>query len=300
MIHRMKKTCCLCFLMLLIVSCQTVITDIEIPYSPKLVIQCSIAPNDSIVQVVVGNNEPIIGTVGENRYVVKNATVTLSDSLKSQSVSTNYDQIQRQGLSVEGYFLKTKSLNLEAGKTYYLKVTAPNYPDTEAYCTIPKKSLVEKDIKVTISNTVESNVAKKTLTIQFNDFPNEENYYSTLAYSTEEYLSKNANGTKEKILLINKFGQEWFSDYRQNGASIVSSKTIFNERKVADSKYSVDVYVANTDKNYYQFYYEIVEKQRKSGGSDNPFLEPIPTFTNIKNGLGIFAGYNPTKVTVSL
>ncbi|MFC0185229.1 protein of unknown function [Pseudarcicella hirudinis] len=298
----MKKYSLFIFLLILLPSCQTIITDITIPYKERLVVQCSISPNDTIVQVAVGKTEPVIGEVdGVNRYVVKTATVSLSDSLKTRTVTTRFETITNPATGIiESYFLRTKNFPLIPGKSYYLKVTAPNFTDVEAYCTIPLKSIPASSIEAVIGTTTEKNVPKKTLTLKFRDFFQEENYYAITAYRAENYQGKDGNGKNILINTVDTFGQEWISDYKQDGNVLISNKSSFNERKDPNSILYVDVYVSQTDKNYYQFYYAVVDKQKKGGGADNPFAEPIPTFTNIKNGLGIFAGYNPTKIRINL
>jgi Domain of unknown function (DUF4249) len=58
-----------------------------------------------------------------------------------------------------------------------------------------------------------------------------------------------------------------------------------------------EIYVANTDKAYY-LYNTAIDKIRRANG--NPFAEPVLTYTNIKNGLGVMAGYNQSRIVIKV
>jgi len=60
----------------------------------------------------------------------------------------------------------------------------------------------------------------------------------------------------------------------------------------------LSIIAAITDKPYFQYNMALIN----SGGvnSNDPFSEAILTYTNVKGGLGVFAGYNMTKIDVDL
>jgi hypothetical protein len=59
----------------------------------------------------------------------------------------------------------------------------------------------------------------------------------------------------------------------------------------------LNAYLLNVDEAYFR-YYDAVERQNQLG--DNPFAEPVPVPTNILGGLGCFAGYNRSSLTIEL
>jgi hypothetical protein len=50
-----------------------------------------------------------------------------------------------------------------------------------------------------------------------------------------------------------------------------------------------------TDEPYYR-YHDAIQRQDRAG--DNPFAEPVLIPTNIQNGLGCFAAFNQSSMTV--
>jgi hypothetical protein len=67
-------------------SCKSLVTDIDIPYNDRLVVQCFISPQDTLLEVSVTQTAPVIGEVldGAERYPnILNANVVLSDGQKS-------------------------------------------------------------------------------------------------------------------------------------------------------------------------------------------------------------------------
>ena len=58
------------------------------------------------------------------------------------------------------------------------------------------------------------------------------------------------------------------------------------------------IYVAVVDKPYYQ-YLKAISASGKID-NDDPFSEPVLTYTNVQGGLGVFAGFNTTATTIDL
>ena len=73
----------------LLTSCKSLVTDIDIPYSDRLVVQCFLSPQDTLIEVSVTQTAPVIGDIleGAERYPnILNATVVLSDGQKSVTI----------------------------------------------------------------------------------------------------------------------------------------------------------------------------------------------------------------------
>lgn len=319
-------------------ACKSLVTDIEIPYKDRLVIQCFLSPQDTLLEVSVTRTEPVIGVIqeGPERYPnIPDATVLLSDGQKT--VKIPYTSLQLpSSYNADGeyifttrtrYFLSAKNLPVTAGKTYTLKVSAPNFDSVEGSCLIPTKVVPEKDISSTqsiVTNTRKNGPATfPSIEVRFKDIPNDENFYCVGQFFYQKGTYKDASGaTKLRVNWTTKY--EYFVDKGQENKTIVAqgfdlrSYNNFNSfggsgggpnggggpqqqgsdvGSITPTDRYVEIYVANTDKAYY-FYNTAIDKIRKANG--NPFAEPILTYTNIKNGLGVISGYNQSRIVVKV
>jgi Domain of unknown function (DUF4249) len=268
------------------------------------------------------------------------ATIEISDGVRKanflfQTISnpngTEYDQ--KTGKLVTqtraGYFLKAKDFPIMAGKTYTLTAKAPNLPDASATCTVPNRKLIEsKDFTILKGNidSVKSGGAysngsvlysyynlTKRINITVNDVANEENFYAVAYYSQKvsQYKENGTNKTITQYTLNQEFGSDFITDYKQDGKVLNFMKAGINMGFYSDEpnqqsnpytpktiSHNLSIFVATSDKAYYQY-----NKSIGSGrglNDDNPFAEPVLTYSNINGGLGVFAGYNTTRVEVDL
>jgi hypothetical protein len=245
---------------------------------------------------------------------------------------TEYDQ--KTGKLVTqtrtGYFLKTKDFPIISGKTYTLIAKAPNLPDVSATCTVPNRKLTESKDFTIIKENIDSvksggsysssgtilynyyNLTKR-FNITVNDVANEENYYAVAYYSQK--VAQYKEYVNEKIvtqyILNQEPGSDFITDYRQDGKVLNFVKAGVNigfyndDPKQQNNTYNpqtishnLSIFVATTDKAYYQYNKSV--GSGRSLNNDNPFAEPVLTYSNINGGLGVFAGYNMTRVDVDL
>jgi Domain of unknown function (DUF4249) len=246
---------------------------------------------------------------------------------------TEYDQ--KTGKLVTqtrtGYFLKTKDFSIIAGKTYTLTAKAPNLPDVSATCTVPSRKLIESKDFTIIKGNIDSvksggsysssgtilynyyNLTKR-FNITVNDITNEENYYA-VAYYSQKFTQYIEDGSGRQLtnpyIFIQEPGSDFINDYKQDGKVLNFQKTDINmgfynndpnkqvnPYNLRTMIHNLSIFVAITDKAYYQY-----NKSISSGrglNDDNPFAEPVLTYSNINGGLGVFAGYNTTRVDVDL
>jgi hypothetical protein len=270
--------------------------------------------------------EPLVG-----------ATIEISDGVRKanfllQTIRIDeYDKLSGRYVTQtrRGYFLKSKAFPIIASKTYTLTAKAPNLPDISATCTVPNRKLLElKDFSIT-NGKIDSirsggsyssigpsynyyNLTKR-FNVTVNDFANEENYYAVAYYSQKvaKYKEGGTDRLATQYLINQEPGSDFITDYRQDGKVLNFVKTGINMGFYDDNptqnnnqnqpktiSHNLSIFVATTDKAYYQY--------NKSVGSgrglndDNPFAEPVLTYSNINGGLGVFAGYNMTRVDVDL
>lgn len=317
----------------LLTSCKSLVTDIDIPYSDRLVVQCFLSPQDTLIEVSVTQTAPVIGDIleGAERYPnIQNATVVLSDGQKSVTIPylskqlpSSYDADGEYVYTTRArYFLSAKNFPIIAGKTYSLKISAPNFTSVESSCIIPTKVVAEKDISATqeiLSGTDRRGnpISYPSIGVKFLDIPNDESFYSVGQFFYQKGTYKDAsNNTKLRINWTTKY--EYIADKGQENQTLLTQAFDLrsynnwgtfggtgnngggqggNNLVVTPTERYVEVYVANTDKAYY-YYNTAIDKIRKANG--NPFAEPVLTYTNIKNGLGVMAGYNQSRIVVKV
>lgn len=320
----------------LLTSCKSLVTDIDIPYHDRLVIQCFISPQDTLLEVSVTQTAPVIGEVldGAERYPnILNANVVLSDGDKSITIPYKTLQLP-SSYNADGeyiftarsrYFLSAKNLQIVAGKTYTLKVSAPGFESVESSCLIPTKVVPEKDISSS-QTSITGNIGRgatgtyPSIEVGFKDIVGEENFYSVGQFFYQKGTYIDAKGAKKlrvnwttkyeyiadkgqenQIIVAQPFDLRAFSNFSSfggngngNGGIVGSGNN--NVAVTVTDRYN-EIYIANTDKAYY-FYNTAIDKIRRANG--NPFAEPVLTYTNIKNGLGVMAGYNQSRIVIKV
>jgi hypothetical protein len=75
------------------------------------------------------------------------------------------------------------------------------------------------------------------------------------------------------------YGNHFYGGYVENGG-YGQAKIIFERNEIHIQKLSKDLYNYMKYLKLYNFYH------------DNPFAEPVPVYSNVRNGIGIFAGFN--------
>jgi hypothetical protein len=272
-----------------------------------------------------GWGKPFNGAVieildGQKKGVFQFQTFTVIGATVGDPATGNQVPLTRSG-----YFLKTKDFPIVSGRTYTLTAKVPNLPDVSATCTIPNKQLIDgKDLIILRSSTIDSiqngysstngvitnryyNLSKR-FDVTVKDSPSEENFYAVAYYTREIYQLKDPKGNIQTQTNNNQqYFSDFISDLKQDGMllnfkkaniPISSFSTYPNSANPTPVSNVLSIYVAITDKPYYQYNKAL----GNSGGinNDDPFSEAVLTYTNINGGLGVFAGYNMTRVDVDL
>ena len=268
---------------MLLSSCEEMmITEIEAPPSePKLVVFSVISPQDSVIEVKVHKSNPLFNRVtyqwGEDRFPpVIDATVLLSG--EGQSVTIPYNT------EFETYRIDRSAINIKANGFYELKVMAPGFAQVTAECNVPEQT--PPDIEITGSGmTEETGMEEWYFEFKFKDLPEIGHYYLITAGGIhhDQYMGED--------------GQTYvYSTGFKQGNSLVNDKSndggYFNYRTYPISLYYVDsnnvwISLSLIDESYYKYAQSIYDFQ-----NENPFSEPTPVYSNIKGGLGVFAGIN--------
>jgi hypothetical protein len=238
----------------------------------KPVVFAYISPDDTIIKVKVTRSMPLFEPFKEENFEPQsNAKVFLSYSGKEVQLAFN---------SFTGnYEINTEAFAIEYGMTYKLKVTLQNGQTAEGETRVPSKA-------VKINNAHYSLRAINTSTIlnvfvSYNDDPSNANYYSLFVSSIDT--------TGLDTIYTGIDGREFSPSPEVQGGEQKLMLGLYDSVSVKRA-IGFDCYLLNCSKEYYLFYKSVYSY---SGGS--PFSEPVPMYSNILNGFGVFAAYTSDK-----
>lgn len=276
-----------------------------------------------------GFGKPVNGAIIEISDGQKKGIFQFQTLKNSNGIVINPSTGNQISQEISGYFLKSKDFPIVAGRIYTLTAKVPNLPDVTATCTIPDKQLIDnKDFSIIKGTVIDSTLTgwstsgnsgvrfdrtywlRQRFDVTVKDYISEENFYA-VAYYTRTTFKYNDNGiTRTRTEVNQQPYSEFIEDYKQDGGLLNFKKAFvpigyyyenpkeqgnFNSNPIVNM---LSIFVAITDKPYYQYNKSLIN----SGGinNDDPFSEAVLTYTNIKGGLGVFAGYNMTRVDIDL
>ena len=200
----------------------------------------------------------------------------------------------------------------KAGDKISLQVSAPDFSSVSASTYIPEKVGVELgDVKL----EMKSSDGYNTITIDrieavFHDNPSSEDYYSVkLKLQTKEASKSQMLLTENEPLLNNRTKLD--DDFGMDNYEYFDNAFIFNDRTINGKTYTlhldvhsnyssygfsyvVDLYKVTPD--YYRFLKSINDAQSNSW-ADVGLMQVAPTYSNVKGGFGVVAGYNISSVS---
>ena len=308
----MKKILYLSALILTLVSCNKTLDFDDDGYANQIVVNSTISNNSYFVSYISKSRS--ILTRNQSATPVEGSMELFEDG-----------KLIRQFPTQLGAFSAT-DITTKAGKTYRMVITAEG-KKLEAETMIPNKvELLSVD---TASVKENNNLRNIIINLRIKD-PEGDDYYriiymrETISYVQDNegvrkyYKSYNQSGivSDDPVFksVYNNFGDEVidgpgneysiFPDDYFNGKEFSvkfrtnpeynnfyypgyggsygygASKLIYERNEIQIQKLSKDLYNYLKYLKLYNFYH------------DNPFAEPVPVYSNVKNGIGIFAGFN--------
>jgi hypothetical protein len=307
------------FIITILFSCETVLDEIpesSLPRSEeKLVIASFISPQDTVVVVRVTVSTPLYATyLNTNRSltdtsaisnVVRNAKVTLSTD--NQSVTLNFD-------SKNGWYqIPQKDFKIIAGRTYKLKAETTD-KSVEATCTVPEDQVKIDSYKVDslLEPDFDHYHEGFKYTLKWTDVKGKTNQYRVRANLEYEISIRNQSGANTTQITyanttwndennsISAYLDDKNVDGNQFGSPTGKSYTSSHGRNAptkTNKPPTLILELLNIDPNYADYHKSII---RHEIAENNPFAEPAPVFSNIKNGLGCFGASNRTVLKLKL
>ena len=288
----MKKTYpLLAIILLLFTSCvENVDLKGKVDTDPKMVVNCMISPELDSVVLLLTQSVPIFG--GGERSILQHATVEISHN-QQQWHRLNYNA------SIQHYVITHEEFPIEHGKTYYLRASASGFDDISASCKVPYFRERVLSSKALSRRKVEGDSFMPTyyihnFRIEWMDYPGEENYYYYLSsYSYHYYYDEYGweVDTIPQFADISSMSNSCISDKERDGQMLSFEVSIMSfDEVVPELNPGEDLFNIQLDKHLY--HYQI---SRSDGDYDFFMIEPSGTYTNVKNGYGVFGAFAMRK-----
>lgn len=275
---------------LMMLSCEKD-SNLETPeYSPKLIVHSFISPDDTVLYVHVGATKNLYGQLINypRKLAVK---VSLFDGEKE----ILFSERDTNGMCKVKY-------PILPGREYKLMAQCPGYPDVSALTKVPANNPITLSVDTASSlirhewgTYIETKFIFKIL-----DIMGEKNYYNVYATSK----TTNRFGSSVSPLQYYDDNSEYnFSNTKLVSDNLMDGKTITTHFNLYNTKsdtmtYSHEItgYVLNTDETYFKYHQSL----QNYSGTDDPFTEFSPVYSNIEGGLGVFASYVRHKKVMKL
>jgi hypothetical protein len=275
----MKKsvTCLLAVLSIVFLSACEKEIDLNIADQPKLVVNALFNP-DSLWQIHLSRSIPVISV--ESPPPVNVASVQLfEDGVLLETFTSG-----------ESGFYKSASHKPQVGKTYRLQITHEEFGSIEAI-----ESMEVKKVEIHSAEYIDVKDANFELPVSFTfkDPAGIKNFYVAKVYSVDEKgmvynteVRSDELAASSKEVSLNGVG---FSD------ALFDGKEYNFKLKIYLPHPKIIVELQHVSEAYYQYHYM---HQAQVSNSNDPFATPTEMFTNIHNGLGIFASYQSDTMMV--
>ena len=283
-------------------SCESLIKEIDPSFLPetdsKLVVACFISPQDTVLAAKITETKLLIGTSGDIRDDITNASVSLSDG--SKSIRFVYSPKL-------GYYRALPSeLPILVGKTYTITVNTPDGRQVNASTTIPNPIAI-KEVKIDSTKVNEFQQGNSVTNTEYDvkviwqDKAGETNYYRALSefvflYRIVDSINKKVINAPVSAIVDLRTIDDKIADGQLlslNRAYLPTNIGGNIQGQNTNLKTSLDIIkvgLLQTDIHYYN-YHTSLRRQREN---NNPFAEPVLLYTNIKGGFGCFGAYNAT------
>jgi hypothetical protein len=253
-------------------SCETVV-DVDVPETPpKLVVNAFLNPHDPFIRVNVRSSIPLFGTTEVTDWqTVDDAVVVLTGP--GGSVTIPY--VEQDAV----YMLPATEIQIIAGETYRIDVSAPGFKSVYATTTVPLQtpvfSLADVEVEEELMEGGYTSLLFK-YSFEWSDVSDLPDYYEI---SIQQY--------GYEILYEN------YDDEDLNGQLIRKKLETFNG-STGEMAEPFHIYLLNTSEDYYLY-----KRSIKNVSFGDPFAEPTLVYTNVVNGLGCFGSYTGSSVFIN-
>lgn len=268
-----------------------------------------------VANALIAENEPIaINIFGGVDYIGKKRSELLENA--NLTVFCNGELLEViNGINSDSSY--RTSVVPKAGETYSIKIDCLHYPTATASAIVPNpiqiKVLQPDSVQVFVGidgyTTYESS---GEVVLSITDTTNELRYYlltitgylkfpsspDTVKYQmTPVYNNLNAQPTSLSDIMTHLFESADVEHVKDKDYILFSNQNWQGETTTLRfgldnfSEKDADIYVMTFDEEYYKYF--ISKELRKNEDEESlMFSEPVSIYSNVKNGLGLFAGYS--------
>lgn len=295
----------LSFLALTLTSCVKILNDDLASKPSKLVLNAAISP-DSALTVNLSHTFNIFeDESNKNLPFVDSAQIGLFEN-------GNYlFDLENLGY---GYYIK-KDFYPVIGEEYSFKASHKNFEKIESKTAIPQKvAIVSFDtLSIEIEDEYTGHETQYIGKLKYNDPAGISNQYQLSC----RIWYKDQHGDEvwydqaiwvpesETMLFDNAYGSLLWSDKYSDGKE-VELRFVFHysyyykQRKLQENDYVRFTFFFQSINHDYYTYLKSLNLYYETGGSENPFSEPVVIFSNIENGYGIFGAYSADTVSTRI
>ena len=269
-----------------------------------------------VVNALITENEPIeVSVYSGVDFVGRNSSQWLENA--TLAVYSNGELLEEiSGMNTDSSY--RTSVVPVVGETYTIKVDCQRYPSATATATVPNKLQVKVLQADSVRMFVESNGHKTyessgEVEMSITDTTSELRYYLLTItgyyyfmknpddikskWLTPEYNNATAQPTSMSDILTHLFESADVKEIEEKDYILLSNQnwrgksTTLRFGLSHNSTIPSDITVMSFDEEYYKYFIS-KELQQSSEEDDIMFGEPVNIYSNVKNGLGLFAGYN--------
>ena len=271
--------------------------------APRIVVN-SLFTNDSIWAAHISRSVGVLETTSYT--TIDDANVNIFDA-NANLVTT----LTHQG---NGLYTSPTGLTPQANQSYTIEASASGYESVNASNSIPSAVPIYQLDTVTSTNSDDETILEATITFQ--DPPNISNYYMLEVYVTGTWINEWEEDTIEireplqiscddiNVETVNRFNFGGFEntylylmlkDQNFDGENYSLTFSVINYAELKDMDLFGEIRLVNTSEEYFNYLKSFNMYQRTI---NNPFATPVQVYSNVNNGMGIFAGGTLTSWTV--
>ena len=289
--------------LLLFTNCTKEIEFDAQDIAPRIVVN-SLFTNDSIWAAHISRSVGVLETTSYT--TIDDANVNIFDA-NANLVTT----LTHQG---NGLYTSPTGLTPQANQSYTIEASASGYESVNASNSIPSAVPIYQLDTVTSTNSDGETILEATITFQ--DPPNISNYYMLEVYVTGTWINEEEQDTIEireplqiscddiNVETVNRFNFGGFEntylylmvkDQNFDGENYSLTFSVINYAELKDLDLFGEIRLVNTSEEYFNYLKSFNMYQQTI---NNPFATPVQVYSNINNGMGIFAGGTLTSWTV--
>ncbi|HMR42597.1 MAG TPA: DUF4249 domain-containing protein [Saprospiraceae bacterium] len=285
--------------------------DLDLPAGKSKLVVVSNFTNSRAFEVIVTETNQSTDDENDSEVFVNNATVTISTG------DSELETLMYVPKNPESSYPKyvTRNVVADIGVVYEITVSAPGFEPVTSFGFIPEPTSINSaSANKMVSGSLQEN-KRIWVSLEISDPGGVDNFYHLNIYQRALISEISENGTfeSEKIIgplqMFNVDENMPVTAYINNRGMLIKDE-FFDGRKrkfffevVLDQIFSEEVpndiliELRTVSREYYLYYLTL---KRQADKNDLPLSDPTLNFTNIENGLGIFAGFSSAIDTIYL